>query len=152
MRGAGILLALLSATGCAHRPAVVTARNPYSYALTNACSAALFQRFVDGDPIDKVGAARLMADNDCEGGVALILDDIRALGASYRCDQAALSDDVRDDKRPSCTVVWKGTTVPYIDYHTPLFDALIRLTGIGYFEPDTAWFAAIDDWVAARPK
>ena len=139
-------------SACAHRNVVVTSKNAYSYYYDKGnCPPELIKRFVDGDPIDKMGAALVMSYKDCKQAVPIILDDFRALNASYHCDDVPWSDNIQDGDVPRrCTIVWKGQTVPYVDYHDPLFEALSRLTGIGYFEPDKAWFAALDEWVAAH--
>ena len=138
-------LAVLAVTGCAR-----TLHSPYFY--KSACPPELIHRFVDGDPIDKVGAAGVMADNHCTEAVPIILNDIKTLYATYRCDGAIPpSDDVSDlMATPDCHVTWKGKKVRYVDYHAPLFAALSRLTGVAYFEPDEAWYAALDRWVDAH--
>jgi len=140
-----VSLAFLALTGCSR-----SLHNPYFY--KRPCPAELIHRFVEGDPIDKMGAAGLMVDNDCTEAVPIILNDIRTLAAAYQCDPPLPpSQGVSDDPaRPKCYVMWKGRKVPYIDYHQPLFVALSRLTGVPYFEPDEAWYAALDRWVDAH--
>lgn len=141
------LVAAAAASACSQHAGGV-------YAYPAGCSSELMRRFTDGDPVDKMGAAELLAQRDCTEAVPLILGDLRRLYATYRCEPpGGGSDDIKDDT-PSvqCFVTWNGREVPYVDYHEPLFKALVRLTGIAYFDPDAAWYAELDRWIERRQK
>jgi hypothetical protein len=101
------VLASFASTGCAG-----SLRNPYFY--TSPSPPELVRRFTEGAPIDKIGVAQLMAANDCAEGVPIILDDIRALQAGYRCDPPVPeSDEVQDGTaRTECHVSWRGKAAP----------------------------------------
>lgn len=141
------LVAAAAASACSQHAGGV-----YSYPA--GCSSALLRRFTDGDPVDKMGAAELLAQRDCSEAVPLILGDLRSLYATYRCEPPEGGSDVVVDDEPSvrCFVTRNGAEVPYVDYHEPLFKALARLTGIGYFEPDAAWYAELDRWIERQLK
>jgi hypothetical protein len=134
-------LTVLSIIGC-----VKSKGNPYYY--QKKCPVELFQRFIDGDPIDKVGASRMFVYYGCKEAVPVILNELKTLYASYHCIPPIPPSGIAHDHNTKCYVEWRGRRVPYIDYHTPLFGALSRLTGIQYFEPDEAWYQAIERWIA----
>lgn len=104
----------------------------------------LIEQLVNGEPAEKMVAARELQQRGTKRAVPYLLAEAR-------------DNYPRPFFKPGTPAdLWEGGTVyarnregeivPYIDYHAPLFEALSSLS-VPYFGNDQEWFAAIDRWI-----
>lgn len=106
----------------------------------------LIRKLVEGGPREKMAAAVKLKRLGCKRSVPYLLAEARDHYPKVIIEGELCSPDVK------AFVIQEGKKTPYIDYHEPLFGALSTLA-VPYFEPDRAWFEAIDTWIEVNlPK
>ena len=129
------------------KPLPISTASPYmpSY-IGPGCSQELIDRLLVIDPIDKMGSANLLRQRQCRESVPVLLAEMRD---NY-------GPIVHDEPPPGrefgpSYVIRNGERLPYIDYHTPIFQALWVLS-VPYTGPDEKWYREIDEWIEAHLK
>ncbi len=135
-----LLIVATAACGCAKSGAPsATAGN-----VDRALEDRLIRQLRDGDPYEKMDAARQLEQRGVVRAVPQLLVEVRD---KYPRPTYVEKPNSRFSHDYDAYMIWNGEKVPYIDYHEPLFSALSRLA-VPYFGNDAQWFAAIDEWIA----